>query len=174
MLKVEWTSTWSSRIQWVVSLHYQLQSMNSNYCMHLPSPPSSPSPCCPWPTVVCRLHYPAHSGAHSTGAGDVDCCCLQEAVQRSVEWCVKVWSAVWGCGVLCEGVPLPLQSPKRLREREDTSSLWHRCPTPLHSVEGMSLHPSSDHMRWRLSFLLSFMSCVYCNSVEQSHTLYAV
>jgi len=28
--------------------------------------------------------------------------------------------------------PLSLQSPKRLRERADTSSPWHRCPTPLH------------------------------------------
>ena len=57
-------------------------------------------------------------------------------------------------------LPSPLQSPKRLRKREDTSSPWHTCPTPLHLVEGMSLHPSSDHMGWNLSFHLSFMSCV--------------
>ena len=64
---------------------------------------------------------------------------------------------------------LPLQSPKRLREQEDTSSPWHRCcPTPLHLVEGMSLRLFSDHMGRRLSFHLSFMSCV-----EQLHTLSA-
>ena len=58
---------------------------------------------------------------------------------------------------------LPLQSLKRLREREDTSSLWHRYPTLLHLVEGMSLRPSSDHMGWNLSSSIS-PSCLVRNN----------
>ena len=71
-------------------------------------------------------------------------------------------------------LPLPLQSQKRLREREDTSSPWHTCPTPLHLVEGMPLCPSSDHMGWNLSSSIS-PSCLVWNSVElQFHKLYAI
>ena len=54
-------------------------------------------------------------------------------------------------------LPFAFQSLKRLRKREDTSSPWHTCPTPLHLVEGMSLHPSSDHMGWKLSLIPSLL-----------------
>ena len=67
--------------------------------------------------------------------------------------------------------PLPLQSPKRLRKQEDTSSPWHTCPTPLHLVEGMSLRPSSDHMGWKLFFNLSFMACAELLGTAISYTL---
>ena len=64
--------------------------------------------------------------------------------------------------------PLPLQSLKRLREREDTSSPWHRCPTPSHLVKGMSLRPSSDYMGWNLSSSISPSCLVWNNFIHLS------
>ena len=61
--------------------------------------------------------------------------------------------------------PRPLHPSRSLfsvqRDRESRRIPVHYdTPTPLHLVEGMSLHPSSDYMGWNLSFHLSFMLCV--------------
>ena len=65
--------------------------------------------------------------------------------------------------------PPPLhQSPKRLREQEDTSSLWHRCPTPLHWWrECPCVLPVTT---WDRGCPFISPSCLVWNSVEQFHT----
>ena len=129
----------------------------------------------------CISSWPTHSGGHSTGARDVDCCWLQEAVQGSVEGTSGVRSAVWGvgcylggCGVLwCSPYLFGVQSDwenRRIPVHSDTIAQllciwWRECPCmlPLTTWDGGCP-----------SFFPLHMSCVCCNSVEQFHTLYAI